>query len=175
MTNKNSIGNLIPDEVKENLKNTAGKRVDNFKRNKSPRERLENGLPYATKYYPEHFVKMALLIKNNAEFRRMISLAIKDNLIKIKLANPEDKIYISYYWNKFAVKINGLAREFPYKDVLFVNNFAAAIILFNQYSQKILGNFVNIEGVELDVDYANNITDSVQPAFEEKDNEEVSE
>ena len=134
---------------------------------------LDNGLPYATKFYPESSVKVALVIKHNAEFRRMISLAIKNSLIESGEIKPEDKVYITYLWNKFSVKINNLSREYPYANQMFVNNFAAAIVLMSSYAQQVLMNFSNEEDIEVDVEYANNITSKIHPKSSENEVEDT--
>lgn len=100
--------------------------------------RLENGLPYATKFYPQSTVKIALLIKNNAEFRRMISLAIRINLIKEGVCTKEDKVFITYLWNKYAVSINGLKTEQFFTSQQFLNAFATANNCFTNYALNLL-------------------------------------
>lgn len=128
-------------EVKNNSR--MNRRFNNNKEEKSFHpKKLENGLPYATQFYPKHLVKVALLIKNNAEFRRMLSLAIKQNLIANGECKPEDKIYISYYWNKYSISVNGLKREEFYANEDFASCFAVANNLFTSYSISILENFL---------------------------------
>lgn len=136
-------------KIKDALNEEQVKKLDGVKKNFTKRNfehrerperpaRLENGLPYATKFYPQSTVKLALLIKNNAEFRRLISLAIRINLIKKGLCNKEDKVYISYYWNKYAVSINGLKTEQFFTSQEFINAFAVANNCFISYSNSLL-------------------------------------
>ena len=136
-------------KIKDALNEEQVKKLDGVKRNftKKPYEhrernerptRLENGLPYATKFYPQSTVKIALLIKNNAEFRRMISLAIRINLIKNEKCTKEYKVYISYYWNKYAVSINGLKQENFFNSQEFLNAFAVANNCFSSYAINLL-------------------------------------
>lgn len=140
-------------QVRENARKSYRKPFEKRERIERP-NKLENGLPYATKFYPMHLVKIALLIKNNAEFRRMISLAIKLDLVKNKVCKEEDKIYISYFWNKYSISINGLKREEFYSNKEFANCFSVAINLFNNYVLGILETYLNEEfgGSEI-VDY----------------------
>ena len=152
-------------QVRDNARKPYRK---SFERNFEKRERierpakLENGLPYATKFYPMHLVKIALLIKNNAEFRRMISLAIKLDLVKNKVCKEEDKVYISYFWNKYAVSINGLKREEFYSNKEFANCFSVAINLFNNYVLGILDTYLNEEFGGSDVIDYNNVEEDTK-------------
>lgn len=136
-------------KIKDALNEEQMKKLDGVKKNFTKRNfehrerperpaRLENGLPYATKFYPQSTVKIALLIKNNAEFRRMISLAIRINLIKTGACTKEDKVYISYYWNKYAVSINGLKTEQFFTSQEFLNAFAVANNCFTSYALNLL-------------------------------------
>lgn len=139
-------------EVKNNSR--MNRRFNNNKEEKSFHpKKLENGLPYATQFYPKHLVKIALLIKNNAEFRRMLSLAIKQNLIVNGECKPEDKIYISYYWNKYSISVNGLKREEFYANEDFATCFGVANNLFTSYSISILENFLVNEFKKDIIDY----------------------
>lgn len=136
-------------KIKDALNEEQVKKLDGVKKNFTKRNfkhrecterpaRLENGLPYATKFYPQSTVKIALLIKNNAEFRRMISLAIRINLIKVGACTKEDKVYISYYWNKYAVSINGLKTEQFFTSQEFLNAFGVANNCFTSYALNLL-------------------------------------
>lgn len=124
-------------KVYDSKKNFTKKPYEHKERSERP-ARLENGLPYATKFYPQSTVKLALLIKNNAEFRRLISLAIRINLIKKGMCTKEDKVYISYYWNKYAVSINGLKTEQFFTSQEFINAFAVANNCFITYATSLL-------------------------------------
>lgn len=167
----NTIADALNKEQTEKLNAIKDVRSDEkrprFVRENRVRKVLDNGLPFATKFYPEHFVKVALVIKHNAEFRRMISLAIRNYLVETGSISKEDKVYINYLWNKFAVKVNGLSREYLYTEKMFVDNFAAAIVLSSNYFQHVLGNFASEEGIEVDIEYANSITEKVHPRSSE--------
>lgn len=139
------INDVLNDEQKAKLqevKNNSRRNFNNKEEKVFRSKKLENGLPYATQFYKNHLVKIALLIKNNAEFRRMLSLAIKQDLIANGECKPEDKIYISYYWNKYSISINGLKREEFYANKDFASCFAVANNLFASYSISILENFL---------------------------------
>lgn len=139
------INDVLNDEQKAKLqevKNNSRRNFNNKEEKVFRPKKLENGLPYATKFYPTHLVKVALLIKNNAEFRRMLSLAIKQKLIANGECKAEDKVYISYYWNKYSVSINGLKKEAFYANEDFASCFAVANNLFTSYSISILENFL---------------------------------
>ena len=171
----NTIGDSLNKEQTEKLNAIKTENAGRPKFIKKERKVLENGLPYATKFYPEHFVKIALVIKHNAEFRRMISLAIRNYLVEHEVVSKDDKVYITYLWNKFAVKVNGLSREYLYTEKMFVDNFAAAIVLTSNYFQYVLSNFSNEEDIDVDLNYANDIIHHVHPRSSERDEDVVSE
>ena len=83
----------------------------------------------------------------------MLSLAIKQNLIANEECKPEDKIYISYYWNKYSISVNGLKREEFYANEDFASCFAVANNLFTSYSISILENFLVNEFEKDIIDY----------------------
>ena len=122
---------------------------------------IEEKIPYLISRYGESTIKLALMIKNNAEFRRMISIAIKHNLKANGEITDNDKVYVTYFWNKFSVKVNGLSREYFYTTPLFLNNFCAAIVMISNYAQTIAANFAGEKGIDVDLEYANNILDHV--------------
>ena len=153
------INDVLNDEQKAKLQEVKNNSHMNrrFNNNKEEKpfhpKKLENGLPYATQFYPKHLVKIALLIKNNAEFRRMLSLAIKQKLIANGECKTEDKIYISYYWNKYSISVNGLKKEAFYANEDFASCFAVANNLFASYSISILENFLVNEFEKDIIDY----------------------
>lgn len=167
----------LADALTEDVKSKMNDVKKNYvpKNNKGfNKEKTENGLPNWTKYYPMEVNKMVLLVKNNAEFRRLLSIAIKNTLIEDKHINADDKIYISYFPNKFSVKVNGLGVEYRYTEPVFVNNFAAAIVLFSTYAQYVLNNYAKFTNINVDVDYANNINNiiDIKELSKEKTTEE---
>lgn len=171
-----TIGDALSDAQKATLKrvkteNPVVKTPSGEKPFLRKRIPIADKIPFLIHKYGESTVKLALMIKNNAEFRRMISIAIKSNLKKNGEITDEDKVYITYFWNKFSVKVNGLSREYPFTTPLFINNFIAAIVMLSHYAQTISSNFCNEVNISPDIDYANNILDNVVI----KDSEEVPE
>lgn len=102
------------------------------------------GLPPVVKNFPEHIVQLALLIKNNAEIRRFTALGILNYLLQ-KGEIVGDKRYVSFKWNKFAVKANGLMREYSYTEPFFINALIAAFTSFSASAQRTINYFCKKE------------------------------
>lgn len=112
------------------------------------------GLPPVVKNFPEHIVQLALIIKNNAEIRRFTALGILNYLLQ-KGEIQGDKRYVSFKWNKFAVKANGLMREYPYTEPFFINALVAAFTSFSASAQRTIDIFCHKEmsvGIDKAVD-----------------------
>lgn len=103
-----------------------------------------NGLPPIVSAFPEHVVQIALLLKNNAEIRRFTALGILNYLLQKNKINGE-KRYVSFKWNKFAVKANGLMREYSYNEPFFLNALVAAFSSFSASAQRTIDNFCKKE------------------------------
>lgn len=174
-----TLGDSLSDAQKATLKkNVKTENAPSFVRKETfikKRIPIAEKIPFLINRYGESTVKLALMIKNNAEFRRMISIAIKNNLKKNGEITDEDKVYITYFWNKFSIKVNGLSREFPFTTPLFVNNFLAAIVMIHHYTQCIASNFCDDKDITPDVEYANNILDNVTIKDSDTVNEETEE
>lgn len=101
-------------------------------------------LPPITNRYPSHVVQVALLIKNNAEIRRFTALGILNYLLQ-KGEIKGNSRYVSFKWNKFAVKCNGLMREFSYNEPFFLNALVASFASFSASAQRTIDNFCKRE------------------------------
>lgn len=113
--------------------------------NKFSRDKKKiNGLPPIVSAFPEHVVQIALLLKNNAEIRRFTALGILNYLLQKNEINGE-KRYVSFKWNKFAVKANGLMREYSYNEPFFLNALVAAFSSFSASAQRTIDNFCKKE------------------------------
>jgi hypothetical protein len=104
----------------------------------------KSNLPPTAGMYPEHIVAVALIIKNNAEIRRFTALGILNYLLQ-KGEIKGDKRYVSFKWNKFAVKANGLMREFSYNEPFFLNALIAAFASFSASAQRTIDAFCKKE------------------------------
>lgn len=102
------------------------------------------GLPNVTSNFPEHVVYLALLIKNNAEIRRFTALGILNYLTQKNIIS-DGKKYVSFKWNKFAVSVNGLVREYSYTEQFFLNSLVAAFSSFSASAQRTIDIFCNKE------------------------------
>lgn len=107
-------------------------------------KKKKDGLPSVTANFPEHVVQIALLIKNNAEIRRFTALGILNYLLQ-KEEISGDKRYVSFKWNKFAVKANGLMREYSYNEPFFLNALVAAFSSFSASAQRTIDDFCKKE------------------------------
>lgn len=122
----------------------------------------KDNLPPVTNNYPEHIVQIALLLKNNAEIRRFTALGVLNYLLQ-KGEIAGEKRYVSFKWNKFAVKCDGLMREYFYSEPFFLNALVAAFSSFSASAQRTINNFCRKEmsvGIDKAVDQeeVNNIT-----------------
>lgn len=107
-------------------------------------KKKKDGLPPFAANFPEHVVQIALLIKNNAEIRRFTALGILNYLLQ-KGEIRGDKRYVSFKWNKFAVKANGLMREYSYNEPFFLNALVAAFSSFSASAQRTIDAFCKKE------------------------------
>lgn len=107
-------------------------------------KKKKDGLPPVVANFPEHVVQIALLIKNNAEIRRFTALGILNYLLQ-KGEIRGDKRYVSFKWNKFAVKANGLMREYSYNEPFFLNALVAAFSSFSASAQRTIDAFCKKE------------------------------
>ena len=110
----------------------------------SSKNKKKDGRPSVVAKFPEHVVQIALLIKNNAEIRRFTALGILNYLLQ-KGEIRGDKRYVSFKWNKFAVKANGLMREYSYNEPFFLNALVAAFSSFSASAQRTIDAFCKKE------------------------------
>ena len=130
-TGEEDITAPIPEAAKPNAKRVKDKKK-------------KDGLPPIAANFPEHVVQIALLIKNNAEIRRFTALGILNYLLQ-KGEIRGDKRYVSFKWNKFAVKANGLMREYSYNEPFFLNALVAAFSSFSASAQRTIDAFCKKE------------------------------
>ena len=94
--------------------------------------------------FPEHLINIALLIKNNAEIRRFTSLGIINYLLQKGEISGNNR-YVTFRWNKFCVKCNGLVREYSYTESFFLNCLVASFASFSASAQKTIDIFTRKE------------------------------
>ena len=134
----------------------------------------KNGIPPVANRYPEHVVQIALLIKNNAEIRRFTALGILNYLLQKGEINGNSR-YVSFKWNKFAVKANGLMREYSYNEPFFLNALVAAFSSFSASAQRTIDHFCKQEmsiGIAkaVDQDAVNDIVELNEQYQDSKEN-----
>ena len=145
----------------------------------SPIRKIEKGdLSSITSRFPDHMVQIALLMKNNAEIRRFTALGILNYLLQ-KGEIKGEKRYVSFKWNKFAVKADGLMREFSYNEPFFLNALVASFSSFSASAQRIIDNFCRKEmsvGIAkaVDQDEVDNIV-SLNEDYQDNNNTAITE
>lgn len=145
--NKNETVETSPDALAPAENKPAAQPANGYRKSfKKPynREKNADGLPAVVDNFPKHVVGIALLIKNNAEIRRFTALGILNYLLQ-KGEITGDHRYVSFKWNKFAVKANNLMREYSYNEPFFLNALVAAFSSFSASAQRIIDEFCRQE------------------------------
>lgn len=145
--NKNGTVETSPDALAPAENKPAAQPANGYRKPfKKPynREKNADGLPAVVDNFPKHVVGIALLIKNNAEIRRFTALGILNYLLQ-KGEITGDHRYVSFKWNKFAVKANNLMREYSYNEPFFLNALVAAFSSFSASAQRIIDEFCRQE------------------------------
>lgn len=120
------------------------KTYKSYKSNKFTKEKNKDGIPVIADKFPTHVVQIALLLKNNAEIRRFTAIGILNWLLQ-KGEIVGEKRYVSFKWNKFAVKSNGLMREYSYNESFFINALVASFSSFSASAQRVIDQFCKKE------------------------------
>lgn len=130
--------------IEESMETIPQQPKRQFEKRRFKKTEKVNGIPATAIQYPEHIVAIALLIKNNAEIRRFTALGILNYLLQ-KGEIKGDSRYVSFKWNKFGVKANGLMREFNYNEPFFLNALVAAFSSFSASAQRTIDAFCKKE------------------------------
>ncbi len=127
--------------------------------------------------YPEHVRNIAFLMKNNSEIRRFTAIGIINYLLQ-RGEIKGTKRYVSFLWNKFQVKVDGLTKEYYYTEPFFLNCLVASFTSFAASATQTINTFTRKEmsiGVEkaCDQNEIDEIVESVIGAANEdvEDNE----
>ena len=127
--------------------------------------------------YPEHVRNIAYLMKNNSEIRRFTAIGIINYLLQ-KGEIKGEKRYVSFLWNKFQVKVDGLTKEYYYTEPFFLNCLVASFASFSASAQRTINIFTRKEmscGIDKAVDpkevqdIMNLTTDEDSPCEETKE------
>lgn len=136
----------------ETAENNANVKNKTFRKKKT----REDMIPSYAKKFPEHIKDIALLIHNNAEIKRFTALGILNYLTQ-KGEIKGSKKYVVFKWNKFAVRYDGLTREYFYTEPFFLNALVASFSNFSASAQRIIDQFARKEmsvGIDKAVDSA---------------------
>lgn len=139
-------GNNEETTVNSDVAESANTKIEESAENNNTvnTKKKKNALPPIVNKFPDHIVQIALLIKNNAEIRRFTALGILNYLLQKKEISGDSR-YVSFKWNKFAVKCNGLMREYSYTEPFFLNALVAAFASFSASAQRTIDNFCKKE------------------------------
>lgn len=118
--------------------------TNSFVPKKNNINKKKSNIPDVTANYPEHFISLAMIIKNNAEIRRFTSIGILNYLLQKKEISGNNR-FVSFKWNKFSVKCNGLTREYSYTETFFLNCLVAAFTSFSASAQRTINIFTSKE------------------------------
>lgn len=141
--------------------------------NKTTKVKTKKTVNYSelAKKYGENTIALIRIIFNNADIKRYTSLAII-NWLKQKGIINGDKIYISFYWNKFTISVDGLNRDYSYNEPFFINCFVASFKIQANFVQKLIDGFVNekfaTEEVIVNEDSINSVIEASENKIENK-------
>lgn len=107
------------------------------------------GLPKFTERIPDETLAIALLVKNNAEVKRFTALNILNWLMQKGEISGNHR-YVVFKFDKFAVRCNGLTREYTYKEPFFINALIAAFSCLAHSAEKVIGKFIQAESLMID-------------------------
>lgn len=93
---------------------------------------------------PEHLKALVQIILNNSDIRRFTSLGILNTLSQKGEITGTHK-YVKFLWNKYAVIVDGIKREYLYNEPVFLNSLAAAIPSLAASTQRIINNYTKKE------------------------------
>ena len=100
------------------------------------------------KNVPSHVVELSMIIHFNHGIRRHTALNILNYFIQkgiIDSQSDKDRYVDFSDWNKFAVVINGLKREYSYREQFFIDSLVGAFKSFAEDSQRTIENFIKEE------------------------------
>lgn len=142
------IGDALNEEQVKKMYDGA-KPYKNGKGTKLPgkpfNNKLPNGMPAETLRYPKHINRATLLARNNAEFKRLLSLILIRSHKNSGEIKEDAKCYVKFAFNKYSIRVDGLSREYSMRSAQFVTCYAAAILALNEYAQDTLVCYINEE------------------------------
>lgn len=99
------------------------------------KRRPDMGRPDLYARVPAHIANISILLINNAEIRRFTAIGIRNYLLQKGEVRP-GSVYVKFLPSKFAVRNNGLGREYDYSEPFFLNALAAAFPSFAASANK---------------------------------------
>lgn len=145
-----AMSEILSDGQAKNLKNkfkptkNDGTKVP-YKKFNNNNQKPNKGLVLYSKKYPEWVNRCTILARNNADFRRLLTLTLQELHREAGQLGPE-KGYVKIRFNKYSLRnAEGLITEYSMKTKLFATAFAAAIIAFDEYAQHTIAEYVRNE------------------------------
>lgn len=123
---------------------TGAKKYNN--KSKTPRKGSNGAEKYMIDEVTTNLVKK---IKLNADIRHFTALNIVKALKAAKVYNEEDKLYVTFAWNKFTVSHAGLNTDYLYNKEWVINCLIAGINDASDNFTDTIRNFINEKGLNL--------------------------
>lgn len=142
----------LKDVVSEETINRM-KEVSSRKDAKEVKEGKVNGIPVQALKFPEHIIRVMLIIKNNAEIRRFTALNFIQALKDAGEIKPEDTAYVDFGyndWTRFTLVVNKWRRRYELTNEVFVKAFIAALNDVTAASFDTIKNMCLKEGIKLE-------------------------
>lgn len=88
-------------------------------------------------------------IKLNADIRHFTALSIVAALKAAKLYNADDKLYVSFAWNKFTVSCAGLNHDYKYDKEWVINCIIEGINNATDNFTKVIKEYIDNKNLNL--------------------------
>ena len=91
-------------------------------------------------------------IKLNADVRHFTALAIVAALKEAKIYKEDDKLYVTFAWNKFTVTCSGLNHDYTYDKAWVINCIVEGINNATDNFTKVIKEYIDDKGLNLATD-----------------------
>ena len=91
-------------------------------------------------------------IKLNADIRHFTALSIVADLKAAKLYNEDDKLYVTFAWNKFTVSCAGLNHDYTYNKEWVINCIIKGINNAMDNFTKVIKDYIDDKDLKLTED-----------------------
>lgn len=116
-------------------------------KNYTPREskptkngkKFNKGVDPFAKRFPEHYVKVGLLLHHNRELTRLASLAII-KILKERGDIAGDSCFVHFKYDKITVRYDSLIREYSYSEEFIITSLLATLEVFKENAEHTINN-----------------------------------